>query len=134
MSITRRRALLAAVVPVLLLSTNAADAACVERVCVEPGTIPSASEALSVLDTDLPDLDGEGDGGGTPCLYIKLTGTPPPGWGGANNSKPPYVWQQSKAWGERYKGYYDFHVCVPACPVLTQLDDVIPPVCEPQAS
>ena len=119
MAITRARAVLAAVVPLLLLSADAASAACVEQVCV---TTPVSTSLLGDALTEFGQVQvavdplGTGDGGeGVLCLYVKHQAPPPPGWGGDPDSQPPYVWQQSQAWGFQHPYGYDFQACAPLC-------------------
>lgn len=122
MNVLTRRALLAAVVPGLLLAAAPARAVCV-----------STSELSACLSDASGTLPG-GDGGN--CLYEKTSPGAPPDWDSATNgSEPPYVWIKTKAWGEmpghrREDGAWDNRWCFEllACPP----SPVTPLTCPPE--
>lgn len=115
MPVRVRRALLAAAAPVLLVAP-VADALCAAQVCV---AVPPVDDAVRMVTTmiDGGGLPDDGDGSGVLCVYVKLSGAPPSGWGGAPDSKPPYVWQQTQKWGNEHPGEYDMRACILACTV-----------------
>ncbi|MDQ1713287.1 MAG: hypothetical protein QOE45_2737 [Frankiaceae bacterium] len=112
MRFTGRLMLLAVAVPALTLPA-AASAGCPTTVCVTP---PDARSVLTAVEG--------GDGSGVLCAYVKLTGAPPHGWSGGSGGAP-YVFTQTRKWGDDYPNDWDVQACAPACPTVpTSLETV----------
>jgi opacity protein-like surface antigen len=107
MSAFRRRALLAAV-SALLLAAPAADAACVETVCVTTSTVEEVVAHFGFEPTDV------GGGPGQICAYSKFQQSRQPG---TLVAVPERVfWEDSWEWGEEHpkeQGYWDWRLCSP---------------------
>ena len=124
MSLRGRRVLLAAG-SALLIGTpgHAAEICGPAVVCVDPAFVGDTLAAYGV-DT------GVGSGGeGVVCKYIKYTQGPPPGWNGGYG--PPYTFDRTYDWGERYPDpeYWQVRDCVLLCVTASslQLVCVTPP-------
>jgi hypothetical protein len=103
-----RRALLAAVLPVLLLPA-AASAGCVTVTCAQvPGSVAELLRGGPG--------GGGGNGDGVLCVFVKYTEGPPEGWGGDPNDSAPYIWTETQRWGLDHQGQYQVMECGLLCP------------------
>lgn len=99
-----RRFLLALAVPILLATSGAASATCVDSVCTPVG--PGSVEG---------DVDVNGDG--VLCAYKKDYAPPPSDWTGPANAPAPYFFSRTQAWGDEYEHRWlhdwDTRYCAP---------------------
>jgi hypothetical protein len=108
----RTRLLAAGLVPAaFLLTAPAAHATCVS-VSIATATVGTCT-TIGPGGVQL-DLSSSGPDSGIICAYAKLSGQPPHDWTGGEGGAP-YVWTQTKEWGNRYPFDYDYRFCGEAC-------------------